>query len=62
MTFLLKGDKMEERKQNIKCDCGKLVAIKIDGIVYVYCKSCKRQVPVITLEPRATEPRAIKDF
>ena len=49
---------MKERKQNIKCDCGKLVAIKIDGTVYVYCKSCKRQVPVITLEPRATEPQS----
>ena len=52
------GDIMESRKQNtesrqLKCHCGKLVAIVRDGTVYVYCKGCKRQVAVCKTEPRA---------
>ncbi len=46
-------------KQNINCTCGKLIAIKRNGRIYVYCKGCKRQVAIS--EPRATEPRATKD-
>lgn len=31
----------------IKCDCGKIVAYERNGIIYVYCKSCRRQIAVI---------------
>lgn len=36
------------------CDCGKLVAIERDGVIYVKCKRCNRQVPVFK-ELRAQE-------
>lgn len=30
----------------IKCTCGKLLAIEKDGKLFVYCKSCKRQIEI----------------
>ena len=32
----------------IRCDWGKIVAYEEGGKIYVYCKSCKRQVEVST--------------
>lgn len=45
------------QKQNtsgkpVKCSCGKMVAKIRNGKVYVYCKTCKREVP-LEIEPRA---------
>lgn len=37
----------------VKCECGKVIARVRDGKVYIYCKSCKRQVAIVDLEPRA---------
>lgn len=37
----------------VKCTCGKMVARLRDGKVYVYCKTCKREVP-LEIEPRAS--------
>lgn len=37
----------------VKCTCGKMVARIRNGKVYVYCKTCKREVP-LDIEPRAT--------
>ena len=36
----------------VNCTCGKMVARIRGGKVYVYCKTCKREVP-LSLEPRA---------
>lgn len=41
---------------DIKCDCGKLIARAKDGKVYVWCKHCKKEVP-IKLEVEPYEPR-----
>lgn len=44
----------------VKCDCGKLVAIRRDGEIFIMCKHCKKQIPLSRmLEPRAFEPRAV---
>lgn len=37
---------MEKQNKDIRCKCGKLVAIEKNGVIYVYCKGCKRQVPI----------------
>lgn len=50
---------MEKQNKDIRCACGKLVAIEKNGVIYVYCKGCKRQVPIYR-EPRANEPRAVE--
>lgn len=34
------------RERAIHCDCGKLLAIERGGKVFVYCRRCKRQIPV----------------
>jgi hypothetical protein len=31
----------------VRCDCGKIVAYERNGKIYVYCKSCKRQIAVV---------------
>ena len=41
-------DKQNTTRKPVKCDCGKVVAYEVDGKIYVYCKSCKRQVEVIS--------------
>jgi ribosomal protein L36 len=49
-------------ESQVKCHCGKLLAIQRNGKIYVYCKRCKTEteIPVISYkEPRATEPRAV---
>ena len=43
-----------EKGTPVRCDCGKLVAIERDGIIYVLCKRCNRQVPLYR-EPRVHE-------
>lgn len=35
--------------QPINCTCGKLVGRVKDGKVYVWCKSCKKEVPILDL-------------
>lgn len=37
----------------VKCTCGKMIARLRNGKVYVYCKTCKREVQ-LEIEPRAT--------
>lgn len=34
----------------VKCDCGKVIAYKKGNTLYIYCKKCKRQIPV-KIEP-----------
>jgi hypothetical protein len=41
------GAKMMTGKP-IKCDCGKLLARVRDGKVYVWCKVCKKEIPLKT--------------
>lgn len=31
----------------IRCDCGKLVARQRDGVLYVWCKECRKEVPIV---------------
>ena len=44
----------ELNKEPMKCACGQIVAYKRGNVLYLYCKRCKRQIP-IKIEP---EPRA----
>jgi len=30
----------------VKCDCGKVVAYQKGDTLYLYCKKCKKQIPV----------------
>lgn len=30
----------------INCDCGKLIARERDGVLYVWCKECHKEVPI----------------
>jgi hypothetical protein len=32
--------------QAIKCDCGKVVAFEKDGVIYLWCKRCKKEIPL----------------
>lgn len=38
----------------IKCNCGKIVAKRRDGKLYVWCKSCKREfeIPIPKLKSK----------
>ena len=31
----------------IKCDCGKLVAYKRGGRIFIMCKHCKKQIDIL---------------
>ena len=42
------------KDEPIRCDCGKLIAVKRDGQIFIMCKKCKKQIPL----SRLTEPRA----
>ena len=51
---------MNQQKQNtgdeekLKCDCGKLFAIRKGERIYVMCKNCRKQIDITQyLEPRA---------
>ena len=30
----------------VRCECGKIIAYKKDGKLMLYCKQCKRQIPI----------------
>lgn len=46
---------MDEKEREIHCSCGKLLAkITKDGIIKVWCKSCKKEVE---LEVEPYEPK-----
>ena len=30
----------------VKCDCGKLIARERDGVLYVWCKRCGKEVAI----------------
>lgn len=37
---------------NVKCDCGKLIAKKKNGKIYLWCKHCKKEIELkIESEP-----------
>ena len=37
-------------KKEIRCDCGKIVAYRDNDKIYLYCKKCRKQIPIL-LEP-----------
>ncbi len=39
--IMKRGDFMD-----VHCDCGKLLAKIKDGKIYVWCKNCKKEVPL----------------
>lgn len=48
----------------IRCNCGKIVAYNRNGRIEVYCKECKKQIPVVILpQPymQYTEPMSRAD-
>lgn len=32
--------------KQIKCSCGKLIAIERDGKIYIKCKGCKHEIEI----------------
>lgn len=42
---------------DIKCSCGKLVAKYRDGKLYLFCKKCKKEVPI---DIKDIEPKSRK--
>lgn len=51
---------MDEEEKEIRCSCNKLLAkITKDGIIKVWCKSCKKEVP-LKLEVETYEPTEIR--
>lgn len=43
----------------IHCTCGKMIARVRGGKIFVYCKTCKREIPLpIVQEPRAKEAQS----
>ncbi len=40
-SIIKRGDFMD-----VQCDCGKLLAKVKDGKIYVWCKNCKKEVPL----------------
>ena len=39
----------------VKCDCGKLIARERDGVLYVWCKRCGKEVAIKKLPINAAE-------
>ncbi len=37
------------RDEPIRCDCGKIVAIRQNGFIYVKCRACRRQVAIFDI-------------
>lgn len=37
---------IKSQPRDIHCDCGKLVARERDGVIYVWCKECRKEVAV----------------
>ena len=35
---------LEQKQNKIRCDCGKWVAVERNGELYVWCRSCKKEV------------------
>ena len=45
-----KDGKVYTYKREVRCDCGKIVAYRSKDTIYLYCKKCRREIP-IKLEP-----------
>ena len=45
--------------ENINCNCGKLLAKVKNGKLYLYCKSCKKEIPIENEEVRKMFIRTI---
>lgn len=43
---------------NVKCDCGKLLAVEKDGKIYIKCKGCKKQIDIGELIAKSQEPKS----
>ena len=37
----------------VRCGCGQLIAYEKDDKIYLYCKKCKRQIPIKLNRARA---------
>lgn len=47
---------MRNRASEIKCTCGKLIAKERDGKIYLWCKSCRREVELKLAKESHYEP------
>lgn len=49
MEKRLTKDKMAKYNKGkpVRCECGWIVAYERDGVLYLYCKKCKRQIPYV---------------
>lgn len=50
------GARANERE--IRCDCGKLLAIERDGKVYIQCHRCKNEILIGLALPQGKQPSA----
>ena len=47
MLDLTKPKQSDKIKNEIKCDCcNKIIAKEKDGIIYLWCKHCKKEIPL----------------
>ena len=40
------GGRVQVSDNPVKCDCGKLIARERDGVLYVWCKRCGKEVAI----------------
>ena len=45
----------QNKSNEMRCDCGKLIAMVIDGKIVVKCRGCGRQIPLAFVESQ--EPK-----
>ena len=45
----------------IKCSCGKLIARERDGKIFVWCKSCHKEVEIKIEKESLHEPDTVED-
>lgn len=50
--------KQNKKGREIRCSCGKLIAIERQGKVFIKCKGCKQEVEIPLPRAKSQEPRA----
>ena len=47
MLDLTNSKQSDKIKNEIKCDCcNKIIAKEKDGVIYLWCKHCKKEIPL----------------
>ena len=46
--------------QKLGCSCGKLLAKEENGILYLWCKECRRQIPFAVRVGKDGKPEIVR--